>query len=142
MQPCSLLSLSTAVPPTTVDQSEAKERARRAFGGRKALFDRLAGVFDNAGIAKRHIVSPKDWYEDPHGWHDRNLVYLQACEALFQEAASEAIEQAGLRPAEIDGIVMVSTTGIATPSLEARVGPRLGLRGYARRVPIFGLGWE
>jgi alkylresorcinol/alkylpyrone synthase len=140
MQPCSLLSLSTAVPPTTVDQSEAKERARRAFGGRKALFDRLAGVFDNAGIAKRHIVSPKDWYEDPHGWHDRNLVYLQACEALFQEAASEAIEQAGLMPDEIDGIVMVSTTGIATPSLEARVGPRLGLRGNARRVPIFGLG--
>ena len=44
------------------------------------------------------------------------------------------------RPAEIDGVVTVSTTGIATPSLEARVGPRLGLRGDVRRVPVFGLG--
>ena len=140
MQPCSLLSLATAVPPQTVGQDEAKERARRAFGGRKALFDRLSGVFDNAGIAKRHIVAPKDWYEDPHGWRDRNLVYLEASENLFEAAASAAIEQAGLAPDEIDGIVTVSTTGIATPSLEARVGPRLGLRGNARRVPIFGLG--
>ena len=140
MQPCSLLSLATAVPPQTVAQGEAKERARRAFGGRKALFDRLSGVFDNAGIAKRHIVAPKDWYEASHGWHDRNLVYLKASEALFEEAASAAIEGAGLAPDEIDGIVTVSTTGIATPSLEARVGPRLGFRENARRVPIFGLG--
>ena len=63
------------------------------------MFDRLSGVFDNAGIAKRHIVSPKDWYEEPHGWHDRNRVYLQACEALFEEAASAAIEQARLEAA-------------------------------------------
>lgn len=140
MQPCSLLALATAVPPQTVAQDEAKERARRAFGGRKALFDRLSGVFDNAGIAKRHIVAPKEWYEAPHGWHDRNLVYLEASESLFVAAASAAIEQAGLAPDEIDGIVTVSTTGIATPSLEARVGPRLGLRENARRVPIFGLG--
>ncbi len=140
MQPCSLLSLATAVPPDSIGQDEAKERARRAFGGKKALFDRLSGVFDNAGIAKRHIVAAKDWYEESHGWHDRNLVYLEASESLFEAAASSAIEQAGMAPDEIDGIVTVSTTGIATPSLEARVGPRLGLRANARRVPIFGLG--
>ncbi len=46
----------------------------------------------------------------------------------------------GLSPDQIDGVVTVSTTGIATPSLEARVGPRLGLRGDVRRVPVFGLG--
>lgn len=140
MQPCSLLSLATVVPPESIGQDEAKERARRAFGGKKALFDRLSGVFDNAGIAKRHIVAPAAWYEEGHGWHDRNRVYLQASEQLFFEAASAAIEQAGLKPGEIDGVVTVSTTGIATPSLDARVGPRLGLRPDARRVPIFGLG--
>ena len=57
---CSLLSLATAVPPFVVEQSEAKARAREAFGGKKALFDRLSGVFDNAGIARRHIVAPQD----------------------------------------------------------------------------------
>ena len=140
MQPCSLLSLATAVPPDSIGQDEAKELARRAFGGKKALFDRLSGVFDNAGIAKRHIVAPHRWYEQGHGWHDRSLLYLQSSEALFEEVASAAIEQAHLTPDQIDGIVTVSTTGIATPSLEARVGPRLGLRDNARRVPVFGLG--
>ena len=59
MQRCSLLSLATAVPPHVIDQADAKATAREAFGGRKALFDRLSGVFDNAGIAKRHIVAPQ-----------------------------------------------------------------------------------
>ena len=69
IQPCSLLSLATAVPPYVVEQCEAKVRAREAFGGNKALFDRLSGVFDNAGIARRHIVAPQDWYMQGHGWH-------------------------------------------------------------------------
>ena len=140
MQQCSLLSLATAVPPHVIEQQDAKACAREAFGGKKALFDRLAGVFDNAGIARRHIVAPQEWYMSAHGWHDRNAVYLEAAESLFVEAASAAIEKAGLAPDQIDGVVTVSTTGIATPSLEARVGPRMGLRDDVRRVPIFGLG--
>jgi alkylresorcinol/alkylpyrone synthase len=140
MRPCSLLSLATAVPPQVVEQHEAKARAREAFGGRKALFDRLSGVFDNAGIARRHIVAPQDWYMADHGWHDRNAIYLEAAESMFVEAAGAAIEKAGLMPEQIDGVVTVSTTGIATPSLEARAGPRVGLRSDIRRVPVFGLG--
>ena len=140
MQPCSLLSLATAVPPFVIEQAEAKARAREAFGGKKALFDRLSGVFDNAGIARRHIVATQDWYSKPHGWHDRNAVYLQSAKDLFVEAASAAIEQSGLAPDEIDGVVTVSTTGIATPSLEARTAAKLGLRDNVRRVPVFGLG--
>jgi alkylresorcinol/alkylpyrone synthase len=104
------------------------------------LFDRLAGVFDNAGIARRHIVAPQDWYMTGHGWHDRNAVYLEAAEQLFIDAATAAIEKAGLKPHEIDGVVTVSTTGIATPSLEARAFTRVGFRPDVRRVPVFGLG--
>jgi alkylresorcinol/alkylpyrone synthase len=140
MQQCSLLSLATAVPPFVITQPEAKELAREAFGGRKALFDRLSGVFDNAGILQRYIVAPHDWYMAGHGWRDRNAVYLKAAEDLFVEAASAAIMKSGLMPEQIDGVVSVSTTGIATPSLEARVASRLGLRSNVRRVPVFGLG--
>jgi len=135
-----LLSLATALPPYSVEQSVAKAKAREVFGGRKALFDRLSSVFDNAGIARRHIVAPTEWYEVPHGWKERNRVYLDACDALFRQAASAAIEQAGLKPSDIDGVVAVSTTGIATPSLDARNGPAIGLRGDVRRVPLFGMG--
>ena len=140
MQPCTLLSLATAVPPSSIAQADAKALGRRAFSGRKELFDRLASVFDNAGIARRNIVAPPEWYEEHHGWTERNRIYLEAAEQLFDEAASAAIEQAGLAPDEIDGVVTVSTTGIATPSLEARVGPRIGLRDNVRRVPVFGMG--
>ena len=140
MDKVGLLSLATAVPPYIVEQAEAKTKARELFGGRKALFDRLAGVFDNAGIAQRHIVAPTSWYEGHHGWEERNRVYLDACDALFREVAAKAIERAGLKPADIDGVVAVSTTGIATPSLDARNGPALGLREDVRRVPIFGMG--
>jgi alkylresorcinol/alkylpyrone synthase len=139
MPTCSLLSLATAVPPYLVEQSEAKARAREAFG-RKALFDRLSGVFDNAGIARRHIVAPLDWYSAKHGWSDRNAIYLEAAEKLFIDAATAAIEKAGLTPEQIDGVVTASTTGIATPSLEARVAGRIGFREDIRRVPVFGLG--
>src|SRR5216117_1861476 len=98
MQPCSLLSLATAVPPQVVEQAEAKARAREAFGGEKELFDRLAGVFDNAGIARRHIVAPPDWYMSSHGWHDRNALYLEACEAMFVEAPPRRSRKRGSSP--------------------------------------------
>ena len=140
MPGCSLLSVATAVPPHIVDQADAKQRAREAFGGKKILFDRLSGVFDNAGIAKRHLVAAVDWYIGDHGWHDRNAVYLAAAERLFVDAATDAIARAGLSADRIDGVVTVSTTGIATPSLDARVADRVGFRDDIRRVPVFGLG--
>lgn len=140
MPSCSLLSVATAVPPHVISQADAKQRAREAFGGKKALFDRLSQVFDNAGIAKRHLVAPADWYVGDHGWQDRNNLYLSSAEQLFLDAATAAIGKAGLTADQIDGVVTISTTGIATPSLDARVAPRAGFRGDIRRVPVFGLG--
>ncbi|URD60991.1 type III polyketide synthase [Sphingomonas sp. KRR8] len=135
-----MLSLATAVPPFSITQDAAKALGRELFAGRKALYDRLQGVFDNAGIDQRNIVAPIEWYGHNHGWEERNRVYLEAAEALFVEAATKAIAAAGLSPGDIDGVVTVSTTGIATPSLEARVGPAMGFRPDVRRVPVFGLG--
>ena len=121
-------------------QDEAKALARTLFGRRVALFDKLAPVFDNAGIAKRHIVRPPDWYRGDHGWKARNDVYLEAAEALYIKAAERALERAGVAASEVDALVTVSTTGIATPSLEARVAGRMGFRNDVERVPLFGLG--
>lgn len=138
--PVALLSLATAVPETILPQTEAKAFARALFGGRARHFDKLEPVFDNAGIARRHIVRPPDWYRGDHGWKARNDVYLEAAEALYVEAAEQALDRAGLSAGDIDGLVTVSTTGIATPSLEARVAGRMGFRDDVERVPVFGLG--
>jgi alkylresorcinol/alkylpyrone synthase len=140
MQSSSIVSLATAVPPNTIAQADAKSLGRRAFTGKAALFDRLSGVFDNAGIANRHLVAPPDWYEQAHGWAERNVLYLRSAEELFEAAATKAIAGAGLEPGDIDGVVSVSSTGIATPSLEARVATRMGFRDDIRRVPLVGLG--
>jgi len=110
------------------------------FRGRETLFDRLSGVFDNALIERRQTVAPIDWYREQHGWADRNALYVEASEAMFVDAAIRAIAGAGLRPDEIDGLLFVSTTGISTPSIDARVAPGLGLRPDVRRLPMFGLG--
>ncbi|MEO5774164.1 MAG: type III polyketide synthase [Sphingomicrobium sp.] len=104
------------------------------------MFDRLAGVFGNAGIDTRQLVAPPEWYEQEHGWADRNALYLRSAEDLFVEASAKAIAAAGLEARDIDGVVTVSTTGIATPSLEARASGRVGFRPDVKRVPMFGLG--
>lgn len=138
--PVALLGVATAVPANVLTQDEAKGLARRLFGHRTSAFERLAPVFDNAGIAKRHIVRPVEWYEAEHGWKNRNAVYLEAAENLYVEAARKVLDLAGLAATDVDGLVTVSTTGIATPSLEARVAGRMGFRNDVERVPIFGLG--
>ena len=104
------------------------------------MFDRLSGVFDNAGIDQRQLVAPLAWYGENHGWGARNATYLAAADTLFLDAARGAIANAGMRADQIDGVVTVSTTGIATPSLDARNAVALGLRPDVRRVPVFGLG--
>jgi alkylresorcinol/alkylpyrone synthase len=138
--PVALLSVATAVPETVLTQDEATDLARQMFGGQFGHFEALAGVFANAGIDKRHVVRPTAWYQGDHGWRDRNAAYLEAAEALYIEAANKALERAGVRADEVDALVTVSTTGIATPSLEARVAGRMGFRRDAERVPVFGLG--
>ena len=136
----SLISLATAVPKHIVRQDEAASAARKMFGGRYVAFDRMAAVFHSAGIEKRHAVRPIAWFSEPRGWKERTAVYLEEGQALFVAAATKALEKAHLRADEIDAVVTVSSTGIATPSLEARAAKAVGFRTDVQRVPIFGLG--
>jgi alkylresorcinol/alkylpyrone synthase len=135
-----LLSIGTAVPPHILTQEEIAERTRRVFGLRMPEYERIAPVFETAGIVKRHAVRPGAWYEDEHSWSDRTEVYLEAAADLFVAAAQKALDRAGLEGADIDTVITVSSTGIATPSLESRVAHRLGFGPRVARVPVFGLG--
>lgn len=136
-----LLSLATAVPPYALGQKEVAERARRIFGGvAKGELDRLMPVFANVGIERRYSCVPIEWYENPHGWVDRNALYLEHAARLLEDAARRALDAAQLKPGDVDAAVCVSTTGIATPSLDAVLAGRLGLRADVRRLPVFGLG--
>jgi alkylresorcinol/alkylpyrone synthase len=138
--PVSMLALATAVPPHVLEQAQVAERMQ---GVAARLFERypgLADVFTNAGIERRHSVRPLDWFDAPHDWRERTEAYLEGADALFVEATETALARAGMSARDVDVIVTVSSTGIATPSLEARVGRRLGFRSDVTRVPVFGLG--
>ncbi len=136
-----LASVATALPATRLDQANA-----RAFAA--ALFatvvtgegSRLIEVFDRSGVDTRHVCMPLEWYGEPHTLDDSNALYLEHAEALSAQAVTGALERAGLAPADIDHVVFVSSTGIATPSLDARLANRLGFRRDVRRTPLWGLG--
>lgn len=138
--PVSLLSLATASPPFTLQQVEVEQVARELFAASFPQFERMAPVFTTAGIKTRQVVRPIEWYLQPRGWPERTEAYLEGAVDLFVDAATRALDQAGLTGAEVDTIVTVSSTGIATPSLEARAMSRMGFRSDAARVPVFGLG--
>lgn len=135
-----LLSIGQAVPPHQLKQSDAAAAARRIFAHRYAAFERMAPVFETAGIRTRYTVKPLDWYFSDLDWPERNAAYLAGAQELFVAAASRALAAAGCEARDVDTIVTISSTGIATPSLEARVAGRMGFRSDVERVPVFGLG--
>ena len=138
--PVTILSLATQTPPHQLTQDDALSVARDILGGRFAGFERMTGVFANAGILQRQLAMPVDWYRQPRGFAERTQVYLEVALDLFVETATRALADAGIDAAAVDTIVTVSSTGIATPSLEARAMERMGFRSDVMRVPVFGLG--
>jgi alkylresorcinol/alkylpyrone synthase len=139
-EPVALRGLASAVPPHRIGQAEAMRMADIIFARTIARFPQLREVFVNAGIDERYSAAPLEWFECDHDWPERTRMYLDAASALFVEAARRALTGAGLAARDVDVVVSVSSTGIATPSLEARVSTSLGLRRNVSRVPIFGLG--
>lgn len=138
--PPRLVSLATALPPHGAAQEEIRDFASRLFGPALAGETRRLAVFDNAGIARRWFVEPLSWYEQPRGFGEMNAAYVRHGVALGAEAVTRALDRAGLTAADVDHFVVVSTTGLATPSLDARIANLLPFRPDLRRTPIWGLG--
>jgi alkylresorcinol/alkylpyrone synthase len=132
-------AIATAVPPFALEQDDVAARINAQFS-RSEVVQRLMPVFGTTGIRRRFSCVPIDWYYDAHSWPDRNTAYLATAQMLLERAARDVMERASLRAADIDAIVVVSTTGIATPSLDARLLDRLGFARTIRRLPIFGMG--
>jgi alkylresorcinol/alkylpyrone synthase len=140
MPQAALLSLTTSVPPHCFQQKDVLEAAWEVFGSRFPDYDRFASIYANTGIVKRYGVKPFDWYLTQRGWPERSAAFFEGAEALFIEVANKALADAGLKATDVDTVVTVCSTGIATPSLDARVAKRMGFRSDVSRVPVFGLG--
>jgi alkylresorcinol/alkylpyrone synthase len=121
-------------------QDVARELAAAHFCTAIPQIERYLPIFRNSLVRERHFCVPAEWFREPHGLGEKNRIYLDWAKRLGVEAATRCLAAAGADPAEIDCIVFVSSSGIATPSIDVFIIDALGLDPHVRRVPVFGLG--
>jgi alkylresorcinol/alkylpyrone synthase len=135
-----IAAVRSALPAYRYRQAELTEQVARLSGvepGRRPLLDRL---HEHAGVDTRHTVLPIGDYGHLGGTGAVNDRYIELATDLGEQAITSALEAAGLTAADVDLLIVTSVTGVAVPSLDALLIPRLGLRPDVKRIPIFGLG--
>jgi alkylresorcinol/alkylpyrone synthase len=139
--PPRLEAVATALPEPSYAQNEIKPfAASMFFEGLDPEDHRLIAVFDTAGVERRHFCMPLEWYATRRGFAATNALYVEHAAALAERAAVAVLERAGLTTTDVDHLVFVSTTGLSTPSIDARLMNRLRFRPDLRRTPVWGLG--
>jgi alkylresorcinol/alkylpyrone synthase len=135
-----ILGVGSAFPPYYYDQDALTEKFISVWGARHRNTARLRALHEHALVGGRHLALPIDEYESLTGFGEANDHWIRVGLDIGAEAVVDAVERAGLELSDIDALYVVSVTGIATPSLDARLMNRLGLPRHTTRVPIFGLG--
>ena len=102
--------------------------------------ERLEALHRAVQVSGRHLALPLAAYRDLRTFAARNDAWTAAAVDLGELAVRDALARAGLSPSDVDHLVFVTTSGIATPSIDARLVDRVGLRLDVRRSPLFGLG--
>ena len=135
-----IASVATAYPPYRYSQAEitaAIEKRRGDHTGESRLINK---IHSNCGVEYRHVMFPIDHIGCFSGFEQSNDVYIEGSIKLGQEAIRKALDRSGLSVNDISAIFFASTTGIATPSIDARLVNLMNFPANIKRTPIFGLG--
>jgi alkylresorcinol/alkylpyrone synthase len=135
-----IAAVRSAFPVNRYPQADFTRKVAELSGlgpSQRPLLERLHG---NAGVDTRHTVLPLPEYCGVWGIVPANDRYIEEATALGERALRGALAAAGLTGRDVDLLIVTSVTGVAVPSLDARLIPRLGLRSDVKRLPIFGLG--
>ena len=135
-----IAAAATAFPEHYYPQAELTDRLVQLLGLEGHAAERLRKLHGNSQIDGRHLVLPLDAYADLGGFTGANATWLEAAVPLGEQCCSEALVRAGVRASEVDAIFFSTVTGLSSPSVDARLVTRLGLRPDVKRVPMFGLG--
>ncbi len=131
-----ILSLATANPSFALTQADAAARAKKLYPHLKRLWP----LYDNTGIELRYNCEPIEWYLKPHTWEERTASFHKHALDLLEQVTLQATAAAGVELSAIDMIVTNTVTGLAVPSLDAKLFNQLKLKPTIERLPIFGLG--
>jgi len=134
-----LAGVHGAVPPHRYRQDEITDTIVDVLADpdRAALVRRFHG---SAKVQTRHLALPLDRYRSLADFGTANDAFIDVAVDLAEEALCGALDRAGLTPSDVDLVLFTTVTGIAAPSIEARLANRIGLRPDVKRVPMFGLG--
>ena len=135
-----ILGIGTAVPEHVCDQAYVRKVVENLFRERVENLERLLKVFDHLHIEQRYIAREPEWYRQDRGFGETNDLFIETAIKLSMAAAQQAIARAEVRTEDFGGIVVASTTGMMTPSLEAYLAQDLGMPMDVIRMPLFGLG--
>lgn len=135
-----IAAVAPVLPPHVYTQAEITRELAPLISpdpSRRAVLERMHA---GSGIGTRHTALPIEAYRDLGGFKAANDVFIEVGTNLAELALRNALEQAGLTPQDVDFILFTSVTGIAAPSIDALLVPRMGLRPDVKRLPSFGLG--
>lgn len=135
-----ITSVGTAFPPYRYPQAVITEAVKEYMQDRLASPDVVDRLHTNCGVDYRHLMFPLESLGSISGFGPTNDTWIQGALDLGQEAIQKALDRAGLSPGDISAIFFTSVTGIACPSIDARLVNLMGFPHNIKRTPIFGLG--
>ena len=135
-----VVSVGRAFPDNYYDQGELASALTKLWGSRIHNPARLEQLHRNVLVGGRHLALPMEEYARLESFSDTNDAYIRCAVDLGARAMTDGLQRAGLTPRDVDHLFFTSVTGIATPSVDARLVNRLELRPDIKRTPIFGLG--
>lgn len=136
----SLVAVSKIDFPYRISQQEVKDFAKEVFASSFPDIQRMLPVFDNTEIVTRNLCKPFDYYLQPHTFEEQNCEFIRLALEYSIKAIERCISLAGISKDKITDLVFVSTTGLATPSLDALIVNKMRLNQHVNRMSIFGLG--
>jgi alkylresorcinol/alkylpyrone synthase len=135
-----IASAGVALPEPYFRQAILTEYLADLWGARPALVRRMAALHANVQVEGRHLAYPLERYAELDTFGRNNEAWIEAATDLGERAARQALARAGLEPDDVDAIFFSTVTGVASPSIDARLVNRMELRPDVKRTPLFGLG--
>lgn len=135
-----IIGAGSAFPENTYEQQEITSALKEAWQSQLANPEVLDRLHSRCGVERRHLVLPLEAYDRVTTWGQANNLWIDAAQTLGRDAICRAITPLGILPRDIDALFFVSVTGVASPSIDARLVNRMGLSPNIKRIPMFGLG--